>query len=445
MSLEVTTFNSYFKSENYQYFQIKTNELSDELLSKMEEAKQAINITVCVDRSGSMFNDNKLNNVKETLYFLVDQLRDIDQIGLVLFDDNIEIIQTQFMTKANKEILKNIIKLIHSRGSTNISSACLKAIEMLSEDSSLNDKIILFLTDGIPNQGIIDSIEIISTLTPKILEKNISLYTFGYGSDHDHNLLSKLASICNGSYSYIKSNEDVMISFANCLGGIFTTAIKNIEFTFKIRDGIKFNLLAPDRRQVKINDNETLLIMGNMTSGETKDFLVSFKVDDQLDLGECIIKYHNEIDGKDYEENLKMIVTKNNNILLLSTDKQFMFYDTYYRIELIETINIIESIPSISSIKKKMVDKLGNDFIEKINNIKEIFPDNAEYLKILDGYITTIKNIIEMQNKIDFNCLIRECSNGLSSQSSDGRNEYTKRYTSKGKEKMITKAKDFIN
>jgi len=121
-----------------------------------------------------------------------------------------------------------------------------------------------------------------------------------------------------------------------------------------------------------------------------------------------------------------------------------MFYDTYYRIELIETINIIESISSISSIKKKMVDKLGNDFIEKINNIKEIFPDNVEYLEILDGYITTIKNIMEMQNRIDFNCLIRECSNGLSAQSSDGRNEYTKRYTSKGKEKMITKAKDFI-
>jgi Mg-chelatase subunit ChlD len=444
MSLEVTTFNGYFKSENYQYFQIKTNELSDELLSKMEEAKQAINIIVCVDRSGSMSLDNKLENVKDTLNFLVDQLRDIDQIGLVLFDDNIEIIQTQFMTKANKENLKTIIKSIYTRGSTNISSACLKAIEMLSEDSVLNDKIILFLTDGIPNQGIIHSIEMISTLTPKILQQNISLYTFGYGSDHDHNLLGKLASTCNGSYSYIKSNEDVMISFANCLGGIFTTAIKNIEFTFKIRDGIKFSVLAPERRQVKINDNETLLIMGNMTSGETKDFLVSFKTDDTPYLGECIIKYHNEIDGKDYEENLELIITKDNNISLLSSDKQFMFYDTYYRIELIETINIIESISNISSIKEKMVDKLGNDFIEKINNIKEIFADNAEYLEILDGYITTIKNIMEMQNRIDFNCLIRECSNGLSAQSSDGRNEYTKRYTSKGKEKMITKAKDFI-
>lgn len=441
MSLTIDTFNSYANSKKYLYFQIKANEINKDILSEMEENSLPIEINICVDRSGSMYGD-KITNVIDTLNFLVEQLRDKDKLGLVIFDDRIENIPPEYMTSINKIKMRKIINNIYSRGNTNISGACNECIKMFSNDKSNSIKVMLLLTDGIANKGIINSKELIDTFTPMLMKDEISMHTFGYGSDHDPLLLGELAKNCNGIYSYIKSKEDVIISFANCLGGIFSMCAKNIEFTLKLNPGIEYEVMAPDKKIIYDKDsNESLLVIGDISQDEYRDFVVSFSNDsdpENLSIGKYSIKYEDLINKS------SSILTYEINIISVTDDAELtisqkaQFYDVLCRIDTINKIALIESISSVN--KDKLVKDIVDDFIERVNKIKEKFTDYPEHLAIFDEYINTMTNIVKIQDRLDAKYLMRECSNGLSAQTSDGRTESTRRYKSGGRDKMIDKA-----
>merc|ERR1711916_179080 len=59
-----------------------------------------------------------------------------------------------------------------------------------------------------------------------------SVYTFGYGADHDADMLKQISEACGGMYSYIDSNDVIAQSFGDCLGGLLSVAAQNI--TIKI-------------------------------------------------------------------------------------------------------------------------------------------------------------------------------------------------------------------
>jgi len=50
-----------------------------------------LDLILCIDISGSM-SGQKLQMVKETLIFILDQLNDEDRVSLVAFDDQVDIL-----------------------------------------------------------------------------------------------------------------------------------------------------------------------------------------------------------------------------------------------------------------------------------------------------------------------------------------------------------------
>ena len=54
---------------------------------EMDESRPGIDIVIAVDVSGSMQGD-KIKLVRETLTFLVDELKDIDRLSFVTFNDS---------------------------------------------------------------------------------------------------------------------------------------------------------------------------------------------------------------------------------------------------------------------------------------------------------------------------------------------------------------------
>jgi len=57
----------------------------------VDEAKPGLDLILCIDISGSM-SGQKLQMVKETLIFILDQLNDEDRVSLVAFDDQVDIL-----------------------------------------------------------------------------------------------------------------------------------------------------------------------------------------------------------------------------------------------------------------------------------------------------------------------------------------------------------------
>ena len=52
--------------------------------------------------------------------------------------------------------------------------------------------------------------------------KQVKIYTFGFGSDHDEQLLSDIASAGQGSYYYVEKEDQIAAAFADALGGLLS-------------------------------------------------------------------------------------------------------------------------------------------------------------------------------------------------------------------------------
>ncbi|XP_065174635.1 uncharacterized protein LOC135804642, partial [Sycon ciliatum] len=105
----------------------------------------------------------------------------------------------------------------------------------------------LLMTDGMANEGLSSQQDIIACLTQRgrsMLGSSelsdvvaASIYTFGFGADHNATLLQALSDAGNGVYYYIDTSEKIPESFADCLGGLLSTAAQNIYLEITAENG----------------------------------------------------------------------------------------------------------------------------------------------------------------------------------------------------------------
>ncbi|KAL4429892.1 hypothetical protein ABPG74_022915 [Tetrahymena malaccensis] len=228
--------------------------------------RQSLDLFCVIDVSGSMEGE-KLKNLKETLLFLIDMLKESDRISLITFNDQAKILNNLLnINDNNKQNLTNLINSIESSGGTNIASGIKEAIDEIKKRKSKSENTSIFLlSDGQDNA----SYQVIQKL--KIQNENFSLHTFGYGSDHDSILMEKIAKIKDGNFYYIEKMDEIDRYFVDALGGLFSVISKDLVLDIEIAGdqnfreflsectvsktyGDMWNTLVKDKRyQIKLN------------------------------------------------------------------------------------------------------------------------------------------------------------------------------------------------
>ena len=129
-----------------------------------------------------------------------------DRISIVAFASRVILVTEEpvYATRENKEDLKKKIDNLHTMGATNMSDTLTTMFELLSGKSKSKNVIkrAIFFTDGCPTAGVQNYnglIEIVRKRNP-----DISISTFGFGEDHDPELLGGFAKVGNGNNFYVK-------------------------------------------------------------------------------------------------------------------------------------------------------------------------------------------------------------------------------------------------
>ena len=221
-----------------------------------------------------MSSNNKLNLCKKTCEILVNELGNDDQFGLTVFATNVRVaFPLQKMNATNKGRALAVIAAIRTEGQTNLSGGLTSAIGELQGSTSKNEvRSIMLLTDGHANQGVTDPQAIVDlTKACLVSTPNITVNVFGYGCDHNAELLRKVseAPITKGSYYFIESNDNVSSAFGDCLGGLMSVAAQNITVTIS-GENIKVlcdNVVTKSSGTYEIN-------LGDMFAEEIKDIVV---------------------------------------------------------------------------------------------------------------------------------------------------------------------------
>lgn len=189
----------------------------------------SISINLIIDKSGSMSSEgggvSKLTLAKEAAMKAVDNLREIDYISVIAFDDTFDVVvKAQKVT--DKDYIKELISGIQIRGGTSIYPALEKGYNLqLESDAKIKHTILL--TDGQ------DSIpySTYEGLLRQFNNKNITLSTVAVGNDSNSNLLSDLAKVGNGRSYYTDIYTDIPRIFAKEVLMSVGTYIINEEFT----------------------------------------------------------------------------------------------------------------------------------------------------------------------------------------------------------------------
>jgi Ca-activated chloride channel homolog len=155
-------------------------------------------VVLIIDKSSSM-EGRKIELARLAAIGVVENLRDIDMVGVLIFDNSFQWAVT--LRKADdRASIKRLISGITPDGGTQIAPALTEAYQKVLPTNAVYKHIVL-LTDGISEEG--DSM----TLTKEAVTNHVTISTVGLGQDVNRAFLEKVASSAEGKSYFLNEPE----------------------------------------------------------------------------------------------------------------------------------------------------------------------------------------------------------------------------------------------
>lgn len=200
-----------------------------------------VNFVFVVDTSSSMAG-SKIEIVKESLRQLYDQLRDTDVLGVVTFDTNVRtVLQATRKADLPADQLMNVVYGLRASGGTDLNLGLLYGIDEISRHAEDRPDLVncLYLfSDGDPTSGERDWIKIRSNVAGR-LRGDLTISSFGFGSDARIRELEALAGSAGGHFTFVDRPEDVRLNLREDLTRREHLAAINIQLQIEIAPDIK--------------------------------------------------------------------------------------------------------------------------------------------------------------------------------------------------------------
>jgi Ca-activated chloride channel homolog len=170
--------------------------------------KRPTNVYLVVDTSGSM-DGRKMARTRDALRAFVEQIQgDRDQVGIVEFASDIKnFVPLRVMDEPNRRDTLRLIDRMEAYGGTALIDAVYDAmVDILQQGDDQAINAIVVMTDGQDNE----SNRRLADLQRLITAGNsvpLVVFTIGFGSDADQNVLSEMARIGQGQYRHADETD----------------------------------------------------------------------------------------------------------------------------------------------------------------------------------------------------------------------------------------------
>ena len=355
----------------------------------VKEKKSNVELICVIDISGSMRGE-KIKLVKQSLKILIEMMGEKDKLGLVLFNQQAyKLLELTYVTDKNKKNIISLIDSINVGGGTYILSGLEMAVNMFKEnkreeknffDKFITSSAMILLSDG--NDNIMNHIEIgngLKNLT-KDMKLFFTLHAFGYGEDHDPNIMNTLANIRDGAFYFVQDYKKVIEYFVNVLGACMSMISENAKIIIKSKYDIKKVFGVEDLYSYVLKDNknfETELLQ--LIGGKEYTFVLEVDVPDDNNNNFIEVEFNFEEGGK-----INKII--NNKFDDMNEHNIEKANEEYIRSVTFDTLN--EAMKLREELK-------GNDAKEKLNEMKNWL--NGNY-KGKQNYIGDIEESLKLIN-----------------------------------------------
>ncbi|MBU1879311.1 MAG: VWA domain-containing protein, partial [Chloroflexi bacterium] len=179
-----------------------------------------------LDTSGSMRGE-KLAQAQSALRFILDNLNPGDRFNIVSFNSSVSAYAEGLVAAAQAGDARRYVDRLQATGGTNIDGALTAALKLTDEDSS-RPQVLIFLTDGLPTEGVTEIEQILSNIETAAPD-NARLFPFGVGDDVNTVLLDTLAEQHRGTTGYVRPHERIDEEVSGFYSKISTPVLADIE------------------------------------------------------------------------------------------------------------------------------------------------------------------------------------------------------------------------
>ncbi|KAJ8355293.1 hypothetical protein AAFF_G00073680 [Aldrovandia affinis] len=234
------------------------------------------NVLFVIDISGSMYG-TKIQQTREALLTILDDIHPDDYFGIVLFDDTIVRMKPSLSkaTEQNVKEAKDYVRKIIAVGSTDINGGVLEAVKMIEQDTAEKKlpersvSMVILLTDGQPNSGE-SRLDKIQENVQKAMGGNMTLFCLGFGYDVDYNFLDVMAKQNNGLARRIYTDSDAALQLHGFYSEVASPLLAEVNMHYP---ETAVNSLTNHHFKQLFNGSE-IVVAGRLSDNDLDNFLV---------------------------------------------------------------------------------------------------------------------------------------------------------------------------
>jgi Ca-activated chloride channel family protein len=230
-------------------------------------------ILLVLDRSGSM-DGEKFRQAQAALSYILEHLNPGDRFNIIAFSTGIETYATSLRPADEAHEALPWVNRLSAMGSTDINRALLEAASMTNPERPVY---LIFLTDGLPTEGVIESQQILENLSEEATN-NLRLFAFGVGYDVDTYLLDSLAQEHHGTSTYVLPGEPLDEILSAFYARIGTPVLTNLSLDL---GDISTYDLYPDPLPDLFAGSQ-IVAVGRYRHGDVTDITLSGYINDRL-------------------------------------------------------------------------------------------------------------------------------------------------------------------
>lgn len=278
-------------------------------------ARLPLNLGLVLDRSGSMYDEKRLEYVVEAVKYVIDHLGPQDKAVVVAFADKAQVLATAEQVQDKARVKKTIdnIDLLEIGGGTQMAlgmEAALTEVEKHYSPTCLNR--ILLLTDG----QTYEERRCLELARQK--RSRISFSTLGVGVEFNEKLLMEIAEAGGANYHFIGDPADIPSLFSRELEGLKNVALTNSQIEVRLSAGVQVKEASRASPQiyalkdVSPGEDRTLTVpLGDMEAGVSSSALLTLilppRKPGRVRIAQALLRYDTP-EAKNQEESQEVVV-----------------------------------------------------------------------------------------------------------------------------------------
>ncbi|MEZ4429338.1 MAG: VWA domain-containing protein [Nannocystaceae bacterium] len=241
-------------------------------------SRRNANLTLVIDRSGSMTDEGRMEYLKRGLNRMVSELKQGDLVNVVLFDHReCTPLENFVVGRDNPDVLRKTIARLRPEGATDIHLGLTKGYDLADRayQPTYTNRVIL-VTDALANTGVTDE-RMIGMIGKFYDQRRIRLSGVGVGREFNDSLLDQLTERGRGAYVFLGSEAEVDAVFGPRFISLIETTADDVHFRLHMPPSLRMNVFYGEESSVHKEDVQAIHYFANTSQLFLSDLMARGK------------------------------------------------------------------------------------------------------------------------------------------------------------------------